>query len=255
MSHNLRYIDLFLDWKATAYPLRPRLPSTGSWASDPTIAAGVIANLSLHIRKLLPESHDWIVDVRAYGGFVDTAGNATIEATTLRTALAASTWTSRPEPHIRQRDFLLVDSLLLDGALPVIALARPQKSIEHAFLRMPNACNCSWRNLTESWLAQSGTRTCPSCGTAFPAILCHPRQKLVDSLMCSQVVATAHTLATSGRVDTEIWVCSTDADFVPPLAQVANWGIRSVWLQPRGNRKYGYADTLEGFGVHVAAIV
>jgi hypothetical protein len=75
----------------------------------------------------------------------------------------------------------------------------------------------------------------------------------VDSLLIAHALAFGNELRGTPESlgTTEIWICSSDADFVPPLAVLATWGISSVWLQPRANTKYGYATQLAALGVRV----
>jgi hypothetical protein len=249
-------ITVFLDWKATAYALKPRAPRSVTWRHDPDIAASILDRLAKEIAGLLPETAQWILDVCAFGGFVDTRGQPTPEKQVIVMALATRPWTRRINPHVICREFLAIDHLLPSGGRALPALSRPEEDIEHAIMAGASACICTWRQSTIEWLEQDPPRHCPECGSASPADLCQPRQKLVDGLLSSHALALGRAIADEPDrlAKDQLWICSTDADFVPPLAILSSWGVSCAWLQPRPNGKYGYAALLTALGVRVVSL-
>lgn len=255
-------VHAFIDWKNVAYALRPARPRSGSWRTDPATAVAVLKNLRTGLIGALEGDRDAIVETLIYGGFTRPDGSDAPELITLNEALASAHWEDTSARTVRFEPVMLVKALRPGGSPSLSALYRPSEPIGEAALRPVNQpCSCKWRRRTEEWL-ECGTkeqRVCPQCKRSPPrlAILCRDQQKLVDTLLATHALDRGVQILRSGpgaAPRAAIWLCSGDSDCVPPLAQLATWGVPCAWIQPQRNERYRYADALRDLGVEVKVL-
>ena len=115
--------------------------------------------------------------------------------------------------------------------------------------------------LTKKWLESErrGKRYCPECAGVDKRTrvdLAQDGQKLVDMMLASYAFERASSLidiADEGLTG-QIWICSTDADFVPLLVAIRRTGVGTVWIQPSHNDGYGYKETLSALGIQTYSL-
>jgi hypothetical protein len=257
----VRNIALFVDWKSTAHVLRPRGPRTSNWTEHPGVAAEILRRLRLALATIPLEGGVYYLDALLFGGFVGPDGNWTKQKQTLDHAIPAVMWSGIVSSALHLRQVTCVTSFR-PGRLTerVQGLYRPSEPIQEAHLQVEpdGLCDCQWRGLTERWLgaAFGQKRTCPGCdaSSSVPAVLAKQQQKLVDSLLISYAFDTALIYLLEQEVHSQVWICSADADFAPPLATISSWGIPCAWLQPHANTRFGYAAELRSLGVNVCTL-
>jgi len=259
MPTNPRHLALLVDWKSAAHDLRPRRPRTRSWVDSPKIAGSILGRLRRALAVLPVGDGTYYADTLLFGGFVAPDGSWTDQKNTVDAAIASISWSGTITERLHLRQLVAVLSLRPGSGTHLRGLFRPDEPVQEAHIRPGEACTCSWRELTEKWLREGfgDRRECPKCaGEArrTPAILSRRQQKLVDTLLVSYAFDTAMHFLLADEEDSEIWICSSDADFAPPLATIAAWGLRCGWLQPRSNTAFGYAEQLTELGVPVFSV-
>lgn len=252
-----RDVHLLVDWRSTAHALRPKRPRTANWTGDPKVAREILIRLKAALSRIELPGKRYYFNTLLFGGFVGPDGAWTKQKQVLDEAIPRVSWSGILTPNIHLRELNVVVSLKPgDETNRLIGLFRPDHPIQEAHLNGIEHTDCSWHASTKHWLnsAFGVGRICPSCtynGKAVSTILVRHQEKMVDTLLISYAFDQARSILDDIENQSEIWICSNDADFVPALAFLRRWGLSVTWLQTPGNTKFGYADLLRSFGVLV----
>jgi len=255
-SSDVQHVSILVDWKSAAHGLRPRKSTTGGWQGDVSAARTVLQKLRKAITAISMRHRAYFVDTLLFGGFVGPDGSWTEPKQVLDHAVSNLRWPGASKSGLHLRHPVVVHSFR-PGRLTekIRGLYRPSEPVQVAHIQQGHtSCDCGWAQLTEEWLsAEYGMRrSCPKCKRKL--VLARPQQKLVDSLLISYAFDRARLIVLENASDSEIWICSTDADFVPALAMISSWGIHCRWLQPAKNNGFGYSDYLRSCGVDIHLI-
>lgn len=257
-------VCFLVDWASVLHGLKRMQGSYGGHAETTPPGIEALKNLRAAAADVpQPEGVAISIDTLLFGGFTGSDGGATQELEDLKLALMKTSWTGIMGRQHHFREVSPVLSMRPGHAKDLTrGLYRKDDLIGEASLAYPSAtpCGCHWRHLTEEWLANNrgGRRVCPECrrqGRETPTVLTQQRQKLVDMLLSSYAFDAARRYAlTDDEGAGQIWIASTDADFVPVLATIRRWGLRTIWIQPLPNRSFGYHRALESLGIEVYAL-
>ncbi|GEM_PF-5415504 len=252
----VKEVTVLVDWSNALYFLGP---SRKTNRRDPTKSAEQVL---CHLRGIfksvtLSNPPPPRIETLLFGGFTDGNGNPTREYLALSEAIPRVQWVSRTSEGFRFTSPRVIRSLP-GSRRSLSALFRPRMLLKNAHLRLPadKPC-CKWCERTNTWIRseRNGKRYCPVCSSEERPVevsLVRDEQKLVDLLLsCWAFFVASSYCETADERDGEIWIVSSDADFVPVLATLRLWGLRVVWIQPQLNRRYGYRSLLRDLGVDV----
>jgi len=253
-------VCILVDWRSALHGLKSKY-GAASPVNSSQRAAQTLVNLKAVVLRI-PQPPDLAIsiDTLIFGGFTASDGSVTPELATLRESISGTEWQGIAAERFHFRTISPICGLrpgTADDSLP--GLFRADSPILEAQLQLAGEQNpcCNWSRLTQVWLSshENGERCCPECqgkGKSVKALLIQRQQKIVDVLLSSYAFEAARRFTrTDDEGPGQIWICSTDADFVPVLATVGRWGVRALWLQPQPNRGFGYRRDLEQLGIDV----
>jgi uncharacterized LabA/DUF88 family protein len=231
-------IYLLIDY----YNLPPRIRNGG--------VASAVMQIEAVAQSAVPGSDE--THARLYGGWYDESGLSRDGTKLTQQIMLEFPRTYRgPRGALRRVTCEIASSLVQVPSNPFPATVRIHRGIER-FLRLPappacaDSAGCTVPSVLE-W-SRKGCPT-PGCRVVGADAFAYKRQKLVDVLLCCDLLALA-----TGQADNSVFLVSEDDDFIPALVQARLSGATVSHVRSKPKKVRVYDAMLYRSGIRVLHI-